>query len=200
MPFLLPLAVAVFLLAVTAGALYLRRHQTHAKCSNCGAPSQFGYSRQAESKAIDIVRLCLARLVAKLSDDYRNYAARALVIEPAADLPCYVFQPKSKWPGSKLAEDLATLLGNMEDACCHCGSHANFLWVTSNGLLPSTFAQVLSEGPSRTILEWGNEKPVSVCGPCCLTLIKSAIESHSLAFLEVCGPRSEDGIILPMGY
>jgi hypothetical protein len=200
MPLLLPIAIAVFLLAVAAGALYLRRHQTHAKCSNCGAPSQFGYSHQAESKRSDIVRLCLACLVAKLGDDYRNYAARALVIEPAADLPCYVFQPKSKWPGSKLAEDLTTLLGNMERACRHCRSHANYLWVTSNGLLSSTFDQVFSEGPSQTILKWGNEQPVSLCGPCCLTLVKKAIESRGLTFLEVCGPRSEDGIIIPMGY
>jgi hypothetical protein len=50
-----------------------------------------------------------------LSEDYRGYAARALVIEPAADLPGYVFQPKSKWAGSKLAGDLTTLLANMKD-------------------------------------------------------------------------------------
>jgi hypothetical protein len=200
MPFLLPIAVAVFLFAVAAGVLYLRRHQTYAKCSNCGAQSQFGYSRQAESEGSDIVRLCLPCLVAKLRDDYRNYAARALVIEPAADLPCYVFQPKNKWSGSKLAEDLTTLLGNMEDACSHCRSHANYLWVTSNGLLPSTFDQIFSEGLSQTIFKWGNQQPVSLCGPCCLAVVKKAIESRGLTFLEVCGPRSQDGIIIPMGY
>jgi hypothetical protein len=196
----LSIAVAVILVALLAAALYLRKHRTHAKCSTCGAPSQFGYSREAESAAGDIVRLCLACLVARLSDDFRNYAARALVVEPAADLPCYVFQPKSKWVDSKLAADLTTLLAGMEDTCCRCGAHANFLWVTSNGLQPSTIEQFFSEGPSRTLLQWSNAQPISVCGPCCLALIKKTIETRSLTFLEVCGPRSEDGLMLPMGY
>ena len=195
-----PIFVAVFLVALVAAALYLRRRRTDAKCSNCGTASQFGYSREAESASTDIVRLCLACLMSKLSQDYRGYAARALVIEPAADLPCYVFQPKSKWAGSKLAEDLTTLLANMKDTCRNCGSRANFLWETSNGLLPSTFTQVFSEGPSHALLQWGNDPPFSVCGPCCLTLIKKTIENRNLTFVEVCGPRSEDGAVIPMGY
>ena len=161
----LPIVPAVFLVALVAAALYLLRHRPRAKCSNCGSASQFGYSREAESASDDIVRLCPACLTSKLSEDYRGYAARALVIEPAADLPGYVFQPKSKWAGSKLAGDLTTLLANMKDNCRNCGSRANFLWVTSNGLLPSMFAQVFSEGPSRTLLRWGNDQPFSVCGP-----------------------------------
>ncbi|PYX63920.1 MAG: hypothetical protein DMG78_31120 [Acidobacteria bacterium] len=196
----LPIVLAVFLVALVAAALHLLRRRTHAKCSNCSSASQFGYSREAESASADIARLCLACLMAKLSEDYRGYAARALVIEPAGNLPCYVFQPKSKWEGSKLVEDLKTLLANMKDTCRTCGSRANFLWVISNGLLPSTFARVFSEGPSLTLLRWGNDQPFSVCGPCCLALIKKTIENHNLTFLEVCGPRSEDGAVIPMGY
>jgi len=196
----LAIAVAVILIALAAAAVYLRRHRAHAKCSGCGAPSRFGYSREAESDAGDIVRLCLVCLAAKLSDDFRNYPARALVVEPAADLPCYVFQPRSKWVDSKLAADLTTLLAGMEDTCRRCGSRANFLWVTSSGLQLSTIEQFFSEGPSRTLLQWGNAQPISVCGPCCLALIKKTIETRNLTFLEVCGPRSEDGVILPMAY
>ena len=36
--------------------------------------------------------------------------------------------------------------------------------------------------------------------PCCLALIKETIENHNLTFLEVCGPRSEEGVVIPMGY
>ena len=200
MTILLPIAIVVALAVLLAAALYLRSHRTHAKCSACGAPSQFGYSHEAESDARDIIRLCLACLVSKLSDDFRNYAARALVVEPAADLPCYVFQPKSKWADSELAADLTIVLASMEDTCRRCGSRANFLWVTSNGLQPSTIEQFLSAGPSRTLFQWSNAQPISVCGPCCLALIKKTIENRNLTFLEVCGPRSEDGLILPMGY
>jgi hypothetical protein len=52
------------------------------------------------------------------------------------------------------------------------------------------------EDPSQ----WGNARPYSVCVKCCLALIQKAIESRGLTFLEVCGPRSENGVILPMGY
>lgn len=200
MTLLLPTAIGALFLAIVAVAFYLRRRGIHAKCSACGAASSFGYSRQAESDASDIVRLCLTCLIAKLNEDYRVHTKRALVIEPAADLPCYVFQPQSKWPDPRFTHDLTELLDSVVDPCRHCGAHANFLWVTSNGLTPSTFPQILAEGPSKTILQWGNEKPISVCASCCLTLIRRAIESRSLTFLEVCGPRSEDGIILPMAY
>jgi hypothetical protein len=200
MTLLLPIAVGVALVAVLSAAFYLRRRGTHAKCSACGAASSFGYSRQAESDTSDVIRFCLTCLITKLNEDYRVYTGRALVVEPTADLPCYVFQPQSKWPGPNFSQDLFALLASAEDTCRHCGAHANFLWVTSNGLTPSTFPQIFAEGPSKTVLQWGNEKPVSVCASCCLASIKKVCESRSLTFLEVCGPRSEDGIILPMAY
>jgi hypothetical protein len=198
--FLLLAAIGALFLAILAVAFYLRRRRSRAKCSSCGAASLFGYSRQAESNASDIVRFCLTCLIAKLSEDYRIYSARALVVEPAANFPCYVFQLQSKWPDPNFSQDLSGLLANIERTCHHCGAPANFLWVTSNGLSPATLPRILAEGPSKTILQWGNEKPISVCASCCLASIQKACESCGLTFLEVCGPRSEDGIVLPMAY
>ena len=133
---LLSSTVAVLLVVGVVAALYLRKHRTLAKCSTCGALSQFGYSRQAESSAGDIARLCLGCLMAKLTGGFRG----------------------------------------------------------------STLDRVFSEGPSQTLLQWGNARPYSVCGKCCPALIQKAIESRGLTFLEVCGPGSENGVILPMGY
>jgi hypothetical protein len=55
----------------------------------------------------DISPLCLNCLRTKLADDYAQFSVRALVIEPAANLPCYVFQPSSKWKDRKLADILS---------------------------------------------------------------------------------------------
>jgi hypothetical protein len=148
----------------------------------------------------DIVRLCLNCLKAKLADDYSRFEARALVIEPAAGFPCYVFQPSSKWQGHKLQVETAELLSKMGTTCTLCGNRANFQWLTSNGLLDSNAEKLLSDGISATLFRWGNSPPYSVCGRCCVDLICKSIESKSLMFVEVCCPRSEDGFVLPMGY
>jgi hypothetical protein len=129
----------VALIALVAAILYVRKRRAQGKCSGCGSPSHFGYSDHAESKASEIVRLCLTCLKARLLDDYQAYEKCALVIEPAADMPCYVFQPKSKWADSKLAEDLTAIFTDVENTCRHCGSAAHFLWLTSNGLLLQIF-------------------------------------------------------------
>ena len=196
---LLTFAVIVFLVLVAA-VLYFRKNRPPAKCSGFGSPSQIGYSNHAESERSQIAQLCLTCLTAKLRNDYQRYEGRALVIEPAAGLPCYVFQPKSKWAGFKLSEDLTTLFSNNDDTCRHCNSKAHFLWLTSNGLVPSNFSQVLSDGISQTLLCWGNGKPYPVCGQCCVASIVKTMESRGLTFLEVCAPRSEDGFVIPMGY
>jgi hypothetical protein len=51
---------------------YVRRHRKPASCVNCGAPSGFGYSTQAESAMKDITRLCLNCLKAKLATTTSN--------------------------------------------------------------------------------------------------------------------------------
>jgi hypothetical protein len=68
-------------------------HKKPASCAICGLPSRFGYSIQAESAKEDIASVCLRCLKTKLAADYEKFEARALVIEPALALPCYVFQP-----------------------------------------------------------------------------------------------------------
>lgn len=198
--YVLIVVILVGILIVAAMALSLRNRQSHKTCANCGSPSEFGYSHEAESELENIVNLCFTCLVKKMTDDYKNYEGRALVIEPAAGFPCYVFQTNSKWPDSKLAKEVAEMFSATDEACNHCGVNAHYLWVSSKGLNPSTFEQVLSNGLSKTLLRWGNPRPMSLCGRCCVKSIAKAIEEHRLTFLEVCSPRSANGFVIPMGY
>jgi hypothetical protein len=198
--YILIAVILVGILIVAVVALYLRKGQSRKTCTNCGSPSQFGYSREAESELENIVNLCFACLVKKMTDDYESYEGRALVIQPAAGFPCYVFQTSSRWPDSKLAQEVAEMFSPTDEACNHCDSNAHYLWVSSKGLNPSTFEQVLSHGLSETLLRWGNPRPMSLCGRCCVKAIAKAIEEHRLTFLEVCSPRSANGFVIPMGY
>ena len=199
MPIFFAVILAGILVAVSV-VLYRRWHQSHGTCANCGSSSQFGYSNEPESKAEDIVKLCFTCLAAKLTDDYEGYESKALVIEPAAGFPCYVFHPKSKWADTKLAKEMTEMFSRTEQTCNQCASNAHYLWVTSNGLNPATFEQVLSNGLSDTLLRWGNARPMSLCGRCCAKSIAKTIKENGLRFLEVCSPRSEEGLVIPMGY
>ena len=192
--------ILVGILIVVVVALYLRNRQSHKTCANCGSPSQFGYSREAESELEDIVSLCFTCLVKKMNDDYESYEGRALVIQPAAGFPCYVFQTTNRWPDSKLAQEVAEMFSAADVTCNQCGSNAHYLWVSSKGLNPSTFEQVLSNGLSETLLRWGNPRPMSLCSRCCVKSIAKTIEENRLTFLEVCSPRSANGFVIPMGY
>ena len=185
---------------VAVMVLSLRNRQSHKSCANCGSPSKFGYSREAESELENIGNLCFACLVKKMTDDYESYEGRALVIQPAAGFPCYVFQTNSKWPDSKLVKEAAEMFSGTDEGCNQCGSNAHYLWVSSKGLNPSTFEQVLSNGLSETLLRWGNPRPISLCSRCCVKSIAKTIEEHRLAFLEVCSPSSANGFVIPMGY
>jgi hypothetical protein len=89
--------VALFFWAIA----YFRVHKKPSNCVVCGLPSRFGYSMQAESARKDIASVCLNCLKKKLAEDYEKFEARALVIEPAPDLPCYVFQPSRNWKDYK---------------------------------------------------------------------------------------------------
>ena len=122
------------------------------------------------------------------------------MIQPAAGFPCYVFQSSRRWHDSKLAREVAELFSVTDETCNKCGSNAHYLWVSSNGLNPSTFAQVISSGVSETLLRWRNPRPTLLCSRCCVKSIAKAIEQHGLTFLEVCSPRSADGFVIPMGY
>lgn len=116
-------AIATFLFRAIA---YFRAHKKSASCVLCGLPSRFGYSVQAESAKKDIASVCANCLKTELAADYEKFEARALVIEPAPDFPCYVFQPSRKWKDYKLSAETETLLSNMKSACHRCGARANF--------------------------------------------------------------------------
>jgi hypothetical protein len=88
----------------------------------------------------------------------------------------------------------------MKIGCQQGASQAKFLWVTAKGLLASNFEKVISDGPSHTLFRWGNAPPVPLCGQCCMKQTVGALESRGLNFIEVCGPRSENGFVIPMGY
>jgi hypothetical protein len=185
---------------IVAIGAYLTMHRKTAFCVKCGVPAAFGYSHRAESDNKDIASVCLNCLKAKLAQDYEQFEKRALIVEPAANLPCYVFQPSSKWKDCKLTEEAREMLSKMRDSCSHCGAKATFLWLTSKGLRLERLDELFAEGVSKTLFRWGNNPPQPVCGRCCVDLICSSIEKNGLTFLEVCGPRSEDGFVLAMGY
>lgn len=192
--------VLVGIIIAVALLLYMRWRQSHGICANCGAPSQFGYSREPESKTEDIIKLCLTCLAAKLRGDYQRYEGRALVIEPATGFPCYVFQANSRWADSRLAKEVNEICSKTDKACSRCSSQAQYFLVTSNGLSPSNFEQLLSDGLLQTLLQWGNPRPIALCAGCCVESITKAIADHGLRFYEVCSPRSEGGFVIPMGY
>ena len=192
--------VAAAILAALGVTAFLLRRRRPRSCANCGAQSLFGYSPRAESPMKDITPLCLNCLKVKLEEDYANFRGRALVIGPAANFPCYVFQPGSKWKDFKLVEETVTFLSKMENTCRHCGATAHFLWLTSNGLAENNAEKLFGAGISETLLRWGNHLPCSICSRCCVELICKSMETQSLTFVEVCGPHLEDGFVMPMGY
>jgi hypothetical protein len=187
------------LVALLWAIAYFRGHRKSANCAVCGLPARFGYSLKAESDKKDIASVCLNCLKRKLAADYESFQARALVIEPAAGLPCYVFQPSSEWREYKLSQETKMLLSNLESACHRCGARANFLWVTSDGLRGDNVETVFAQGIAETLLRWGNS-PASSCARCCVELICQSLESRQLTFVEVCGPRAESGFVIPMGF
>jgi hypothetical protein len=187
-------------LAFLCAIAHLRAHKKPAACVDCGLPARFGYSTRAESARKDIAGRCLNCLKKKLLEDYGKFEARALVIEPAPGLPCYVFQPNGNWKDYKLSVETETLLTNMESACHSCAEKANFLWVTSSGLRGDTAEMLFDQGIAETLLRWGNSSASSACARCCVSLICESIERQQLTSAEVCGSRSEDGFVVPMGY
>jgi len=171
-----------------------------ASCAKCGAPARFGYSLHAESDRNGICSMCLSCLKEKLKADYAQFEQRALVIEPAVDFPCYVFQPNSRWEGHKLTKDAQDMLSKMQDSCYRCGTMAGFLWMTSTGLKPENQDELFTKGIEGALFRWGNSVPHPVCARCCVDLVCDSIEANHLTFLEVCSPRDEDGFVLPMSY
>lgn len=171
-------------------------------CSVCGSgETRFNYSPAAESDPKHFQPMCQGCLIRKLAQDYASYSGRAVVIEPAAGPPCYVFQPGSLWAGEfAISSDVENLLRTLASHCGSCSSPAKYLWVGSRGLSESTFGDVLEKGISQTLLAWGNPNPVSLCPKCCVRRIEKALQDAHVSYIEVSPPKSDDGFVIPMGY
>jgi hypothetical protein len=173
-------------------------------CAVCGAEPRYGYSEHAEEVSEKIRPMCLKCLVSQLEKDYEGYAGRAIVVQPAAGPPCYVFQTMKGWrehfKESKIADDGLSLLATMEPRCHECGLKAKYLWIESRDLTGDNFGECLDRGFSETLLRH-NPKPVSLCAGCCVKRIAQDLELKHLSYLEVCAPRGTDeGFVIPMGY
>src|SRR5215471_15589292 len=141
-------------------ASLFRRSPRKKQCRRCGKQAVHGYSKAAESVSKDIQAMCLPCLIAQLVEDYSAFHGRAIVIAPAAGLPCYVFRGKEEIDqGWK--PDVQTYLQAI-GSCAQCGGTGSCLWIESRGLAPDNFDQVLERGPHTTLLSWGNPAPVSL--------------------------------------
>ena len=160
-------------------------------------PSSHGYSK-AESEANDIVPMCVDCLLRRLDDDYGTYAGHAVVVQPVAELPRYLFRPKADW-SEAVSTDLDFLLARLQTHCHSCGEPARYVWV--NALEPGPVAKLPELGIQRTLLAGGKAQPVSLCAKCTVKRIGHSLREQEGGYLEICGPRgSEDGAVSGMGY
>jgi hypothetical protein len=172
-------------------------------CSICGAESNYGYDEYAEDLE-NIKPMCLRCLVLQLEKEYARFGGRAVIIQPCAGPPCYVFQPVEEWrkhfKESKITDDVLSLLASMEPKCHDCQQRANYLFIESKGLTEDNFTEILDKGPSETLLQQ-NPKPISLCPKCCIRHIARELEMNHISYLEVCSPRGNgDGFVIPMAY
>jgi len=180
-----------------------RRPSIDKKCSVCGVDSKYGYSVRTESIR-PIKWMCRRCLISQLEKDYASFSGRAVVIQPVAGPPCYVFHPNNEWAKSfkqsRMDDDARAYLLRIEPICRDCGKKANFLWIESSGLTAHNFGNVLAKGFAETLLP-RNPKPVSLCGKCCVGHISRELEAKDITYHEVCGPKGvEDGFVMPMAY
>jgi hypothetical protein len=162
---------------------FLKRGPRKKQCSRGGQQAAHGYSQSAEPEANQIEPLCVARLTQQLHRDYSNFSGHAIVVAPAAGLPCYVFR-EQRIPPSMLSR-----IGTCQD----CQSQGRSLWIQSHGLTIENFDDVLKKSPEQTLLTWGNPAAVSLCGTCSATA--------DMEFFEICSPHNaQEGFVLPMAY
>jgi hypothetical protein len=205
---LLSLIVVAGIAAIVIALVALRTRGAASRdrvCARCAAAALYGYSQKAESARKDIVPLCLNCLLTQLEQDYSAFAGRAVVIQPVADLPCYVFRDREylQWLSTESPEmdrevhDLLSKIGQ----CKRCGSVAHCEWVESRGLNEKTFEALLQLGIVKTLLAWGNPAPISLCGKCLVRQISQSVRGEGFSHIEVSSPHGTDeGIVLPMGY
>ena len=193
------LLVAAVIAGLGAAVLRLTRKKLENKvCAHCGAPAMHGYSKAAESAPEHIVPLCVPCLLERLDEAYCTYDRHAVVIQPVAELPCYVFRPKSDWD-EQLRAELDTLLAGLQNHCSSCTNPARYLWV--NALEAGPVAKLPKMGITHTLLATSGARPISLCARCSVQRIARSFAGQEAGYVEVCGPRGgEDGLVTAIGY
>jgi hypothetical protein len=193
--------------AIVLVALRLLRGGASRKrlCARCGAAAQHGYSLKAESEHQNLEPLCLACLLKQLEQDYGAYRGRAVILQPASDVPCYVFRDRDylQWvsPDAQYLDNEVQNLLDQIGQCKGCGNAAQCMWIESRGLDGKTVEVVLKRGLAKTLLAWGNLPPVALCGKCAVKRIAESLRGEGFSYIEVCSPHGTDeGIVMPMGY
>lgn len=194
----LGLAAALALIGAAILRAATRKKHPAKCCAQCGKPSSHGYSKAAESDANVIVPLCVDCLLRRLDEDYCTYDGRAVVVQPVAELPCYLFRPKADW-NEAVRNDADFLLAGLQTHCRACGQPARYVWV--NALEPGPVAKLPELGIQRTLLAGGKAQPVSLCAQCTVKRIGHSLREQEGGYLEICGPGGEaDGVVSGMGY
>jgi len=173
-------------------------------CSACGSAAECGYSEHAEEALENIRPFCRRCVRRQLGVDYARFGGRAVVVQPVAGPPVYVFQPVDTYrhhcPEHRISDDVLGLLNHIARTCDSCSEAARFVWVESRGLTGATFGQVLEHGISATLLA-ANSAPNSLCAGCCARRVCDALEAGKISYLEMCSPSGDEpGFVLPMGY
>lgn len=190
-------AVLALIGAAILRATTRKRHRPKS-CAQCGKPSSYGYSKGAESELGETVPLCVDCLIRKLDEDYCMYDGRAVVVQPVAELPRYVFRPKASWDEA-VRNDVDFLLAGLQTHCFSCGQPARYVWV--NALEPGPVAKLPELGIQRTLLAGGKAQPVSLCAKCTVKRIGHSLREQEGGYSEICGPRGDaDGVVSGMGY
>ncbi|MGB9234080.1 MAG: hypothetical protein WCC04_06670 [Terriglobales bacterium] len=185
--------IAAAILRVTTA----KKHPVKA-CAQCGKRSSHGYSKSREADASDTVPLCVDCLLRRLDEDYSAYAGHAVVVQPVAELPCYVFRPKVEW-SEAVKNDLELILAGVQTHCHSCGLKARYAWV--NALEPGPVAKLAELGIKQTLLRGATTQPVALCAKCTVKRIGNSLSAQEGGYLEICGPRGkEDGMVSGIGY
>jgi hypothetical protein len=193
------LLAAVVIAGIGAAVLRRKRKRIeNEQCARCGALARHGYSKTAESALEDIVPLCIPCLQKHLDEDYSTYDGRAVIIQPVAELPCYVFRPKNVWD-EHLRAELDILLAGLENHCSSCTNPARYMWV--NALDAGPVANIPKMGITHTLLAASGARPISLCASCSVQRIVRSLAGQEAGYVEVCGPGgSEDGLVTAIGY
>jgi len=188
---------AVLALAAAAILRITRKKHPSKVCAECGKPSANGYSKTAKSEANEIVPLCVDCLLRRLDEDYTIYDGRAVVVQPVAELPCYVFRPVAEW-SETVRNDVESILAGIEARCHSCGQETRYAWV--NALEPGPVAKLPDLGIRHTLLTGAGAHAIGLCARCTVTRIGHSLTAQEGGYLEICGPRgSEDGVVSGVG-